>query len=246
MNLIIDIGNSYTKVAIFYENKVIFVSEKLRNDYESVIKLLNDIFSEFKVIKKCILSSVISKDEELIQFLTKQPFLFMKMTNSTKIPIKNLYKTPQTLGKDRLAAVVGANNIFPDKNVLVFDAGTALTIDFINSKNEYEGGNISPGLKMRFRALHEFTQKLPELNPENDINFLLGRTTNEAIIAGVQNSLIFEIQNYISIFEDKYPDLKIFFTGGDTIFFENKLKKNIFAKPNLVLTGLNRILEYNV
>jgi len=246
LNLIIDIGNSYTKVAIFYENKVIFVSEKLRNDYESVIKLLNDIFSEFKVIKKCILSSVISKDEELIQFLTKQPFLFMKMTNSTKIPIKNLYKTPQTLGKDRLAAVVGANNIFPDKNVLVFDAGTALTIDFINSKNEYEGGNISPGLKMRFRALHEFTQKLPELNPENDINFLLGRTTNEAIIAGVQNSLIFEIQNYISIFEDKYPDLKIFFTGGDTIFFENKLKKNIFAKPNLVLTGLNRILEYNV
>lgn len=244
MNAVIDKGNSYTKVAIYKNNKIVVIN-KYNNTSVDLIKEFENLLTDYKHVKKVILSDVSNNDYEFDEFLTKYSFLYIKLNSKTNVPIKNLYKTKDTLGKDRLAAVVGANNIFPNNNVLIFDAGTAITVDFINSKQEYIGGNISPGILMRYKALNSFTGKLPLLQPDKSFNKLIGQTTNEAVKAGVQNSVRFEIQAYISYFESKYSDLKIIFTGGDNIFFENKFKNNIFAFPNLVMFGLNTILEYN-
>ena len=223
----------------------IYQKKKAGNNSKPIILQIKKIILKFYEIKNAILSSVVEVDNNLINFLKKNIFLNIILDSDTKIPLTNLYKTPKTIGKDRIAAVVGANNIYPNCNILIFDAGTALTIDFINKKNEYVGGNISPGLTMRYKALNKFTQKLPLYKIKHDFDKLTGQTTKEAIIAGVQNGILFEINNYIKIFSKKYTDLKIFLTGGDIFFFENKLKKNIFAEPNLVLIGLNRILTNN-
>ena len=244
MNIIIDRGNSYTKIATFKHNALINI-QKFENKLTDLVVEFQSLTKRYTEIEKVILCDVTDNDNELNNFLTKCTFLYINLNHKIKTPIKNLYKTKETLGKDRLAAVVGANNIFPKNNVLIFDAGTALTIDFINEKQEYKGGNISPGILMRYKALNHFTGKLPLLKPDANFDKIIGQTTNEAILAGVQNSIIFEIRTYISHFKSKYNNLKIIFTGGDNIFFENKLKNNIFASPNLVMYGLNTILEYN-
>ena len=245
MNLIIDIGNTFTKIAIYSENELIYFQNNIENDYKSIVSESYKVTEQYGNIKRAIISSVLNENNLLEEFLINCGYFVINLTNKTLLPIKNLYKTPETLGKDRIAAVVGANNIFPDTNVLIFDAGTALTVDFVNLKNEYEGGNISPGLTMRYKALNEFTEKLPLFEVDTDFNKLFGQTTQEAIKAGVQNSIIFEINNYISVFKEKYTDLKVILTGGDVFFFDKNLKKNIFAETQLVLIGLNRILEYN-
>lgn len=241
MNLIIDIGNTLTKFFVF-ENNNIIDNQKTEN---SVNPDIEAILKEFPKIKNVILSSV-SKDIAEINFDFESRFEnFVHLKHTTPIPVKVLYETPQTLGLDRVAAIVGAYNIFPNSNVLAIDAGSAITFEFINEKNEYLGGTISPGMSMRFKALHSFTKKLPLLNPSNHIN-LIGKNTNEAIINGVQNGLIFEIDSYIESFAKKHKNLKVILTGGDTFFFAHKLKNRIFAKPFLVAIGLNRILKDNV
>jgi len=169
----------------------------------------------------------------------------MVLSAETPVPVNNLYKTPETLGKDRLAAVVGAHSLFPDKNILVLDAGTALTIDFIDKDGNYRGGNISPGLNMRFRALHEYTQKL-FLQSQSDEYQFLGCDTASAITSGVQNGIIFEINYYIDHFVKQFPGLVTILTGGDVNFLVDKIKKYIFAEPNLVFIGLMKIIEFNI
>ena len=144
-----------------------------------------------------------------------------------------------------MAAAVGANNIFPHTNVLVVDCGTAITIDFVSAIGRFEGGNISLGLNTRFKALSSFTSKLPLVDIADGYP-LIGKNTTDAIRAGVLNSTIFELDTYIELFSGLYPDLKVIFTGGDAFFFDGKLKNTIFVVPNLVVQGLNRILEYNV
>ncbi len=170
---------------------------------------------------------------------------YLEMDQKTPLPIRNLYRTPETLGKDRIAAVVGGNVLFPDRNILVIDAGTAITYDFINNNQEYIGGNISPGLSMRFQALHQFTNRLPLLKKEEDLE-LLGENTDKAIIRGVQNGIVFEMNNYIESLSVKNGSLITILTGGDSNFFDNKLKYPIFVESDLVLTGLNKILKYNI
>lgn len=246
MNLIFDIGNTFTKIGVFNPNSDLISVSKIKSSEKTVISKILKILSKKPEIQKTILSSVSKSSDFVIDFLEKRQISFLNFNSKTPIPIKNLYKTPKTLGSDRLAAVIGANYLFPDSNVLVFDAGSALTVDFINSSKEYSGGIISPGLAMRFKALNHFTDKLPLIEADNEFNLFFGLSTEEAIKAGVQNSILFEIERYINVFKNKYPDLKIIFTGGDIFFFENKLKNNIFAQPDLVLIGLNRILEYNV
>ncbi len=245
MNIVIDIGNSNLKLSLFKEDRIIESVTFNRTDVNKVLSTLQRRIEKHKEINKAILSSVSGVDIQLENFLTKSMNLYINVNHETEIPIKILYKTPITLGVDRLAAVVGANNIFPDKNVLIFDAGTALTIDFINSNNEYVGGNISPGIMMRFKALNEYTEKLPLLKAEYKYKNLIAQTTKDAVLSGVQNGILFEIQGYIERFKKKYSNLKIIFTGGDAFFFELKIKKDIFAAPEIVMKGLNRILEYN-
>lgn len=245
MNLVTDIGNSYTKLAVF-DNDVIIEKRSYKNEdsreiSEEIIKL-KQLYPQ---LTNFILSSVKKEDKKLRNVIRDSFQNYIFFNEETPVPIKNLYKTPKTLGKDRLAGIIASGNIFPKTNVLVFDAGTALTVDFINDKSEYLGGSIAPGLKMRFKALNTFTDKLPEISVDDEFNSNFGSTTEEAIRSGVQNGILYEVEGYINKFSEKNSNLKVTFTGGDTFFFERRLKKQIFAEPNLVLIGLNIILKYN-
>ena len=240
MNLCIDQGNSSTKVAIFKQYELVenFYFETF--DTNEVSNLLRNF-----QIKNTIFSSVSVENNEIIDFIDKQSNFLIKLNYTTQLPITNLYKTPETLGNDRLAAIVGAATLKPNNDILVIDAGTAITYDFIDAFGNYVGGNISSGLSMRLKALHEFTKKLPLVKAEIESPFL-GDTTNSAILSGALNGIIFEMDGYINTLKIKYPQLSIFLTGGSTFYFDTKLKNAIFAEKNLVLIGLNRILQYNV
>ncbi|MDR1172473.1 MAG: type III pantothenate kinase [Bacteroidales bacterium] len=236
----IDAGNTLVKVAFMEDGAVRSLASYPVDD---ACDLLNGI-ALLPRADACILSSVSIAGREVTDALSQKASYFLELTAQTPIPIRNLYKTPETLGKDRLAAAVGAYGLFPGKDILVLDAGTALTIDFIDRAGNYRGGNISPGLNMRFHALHDHTKKLP-LQTQTDDYLLLGDTTVSAIISGVQNGIIFEIDCYMNHFVKQYPELVTILTGGDVIFFANKIEKHIFAEPNLVFIGLEKIIEFN-
>lgn len=240
MNLAIDIGNTVIKIAIFSNNEIVFkrIFEKIQ------VPDIEFILEDFPETNKAILSSVSHTSKDIIDFFNKRFGFFFELNHLLNYPFKINYKTPETLGNDRIAAIAAANYLFPQKNVLVIDIGTAVTYDLLTENNEYIGGNISPGLKLRYRSLHEHTDKLPLLNISEE-EILLGNSTNSAITAGVQNGLLFEIENYISKLSRSFKNLKIILTGGDSFLFEKKIKSTIFVHSNLVLTGLNRILNYN-
>lgn len=240
INLVIDIGNTRTKLALFNQHDLMF-SVPIEQLTVNHLQMLKD---EHIQLNQAILSSVKPVDEELIRFLSKNFQLFIELDQHTPLPIENLYKTPETLGKDRIAAAVGANELFPGQNVLIIDAGTAITYDVVSEKNEFLGGNISPGLQMRFKALNQFTGKLPLINYSDELQ-LIGRNTEDAIRAGVQNGILYEIERTIETFNRNYENLQIVMTGGDSIFFDKKLNYSIFVHFNLTLIGLNRILEHN-
>ncbi len=241
INICIDIGNTSLKLSVFDNNKLIH--KELVKQINQLI--VNDFCEKFPMAENAILSSVQKEIPEIENLLANRYRNFIKLSHSTPIPVINNYKTKETLGTDRLAAIVGGNNIFPDKYVLVIDAGTAITFDFINNKNEYTGGNISPGVYMRFKALHQFTEKLPLVDPSGEFP-LLGDGTQQAILGGVMNGIIYEIDGYIDRLSKMYKDLITILTGGNAFLFDKKLKNTIFADQNLVLIGLNRIIEYNV
>ena len=240
INLVIDIGNTRTKLALFNQHDLMFSVpiEQLTVNHLQMLK------NEHIQLDQAILSSVKPVDEELIRFLSQNFQLFIELDHHTPLPIENLYETPETLGKDRIAAAVGANELFPGQNILIIDAGTAITYDVVSEKNEFLGGNISLGLQMRFKALNQFTGKLPLINYSDEFQ-LIGRNTEEAIRAGVQNGILYEIERTIETFNRNYENLQIVMTGGDSIFFDKKLNYSIFVHFNLTLIGLNRILEHN-
>lgn len=240
MNLIIDIGNTQTKYALFQKGRVLqfYVSEV------QDITLIEDWREKYHNLDAAIVSSVQGRP---VDFLDKLKSKFEKLIffdQSTPTPLNNLYESKETLGYDRLAACVGANFLYPNTNLLVIDAGTAITFDFVNSKNEYLGGTISPGLNMRFKALNSFTRKLPLLE-QSDSYALIGKNTEQAIISGVQNSLFFEVDSYIYRVREKHPNTKVFLTGGDSDFIYSKLKNKTHCDKRLLLSGLNAVLNYN-
>lgn len=241
MNLVIDIGNSRIKLALFNDRDLMFTVplDVLRAKH---IQLMLD---EHADLKNVIVSSVRDYPQELKTFFQDSFEHFIELDGNTPLPIINLYETPDTLGKDRLAAAVGAAEVFPQKNVLVIDAGTAITYEIITAEREYLGGNISPGLETRFKALNRFTGKLPLIKQSDDFQ-MIGTTTESAIRSGVQLGLLFEVEQYITYFNTIYQNLEVIVTGGDAKFFDKKLKNSIFVHFNLTLIGLNRILEYNV
>jgi len=238
--LCIDQGNSNTKIAVFEANNL--VEFKIYKDL--TISGLKDILHRFPVTA-CIFSSVTDQNSELIQFLKQQIPGFIVLDDKTLVPFKSRYTTPGTLGKDRIAAIAGAIYLKPGADLLVIDAGTAITYDFVDADGVFHGGNIAPGLEMRLRALNEFTRKLPLVELETDVP-LLGTDTKTAILSGVVNGIIFEINGYFDNLKFKYPELSIYLTGGSTFYFYTKLKNPIFAEKYLVLIGLNRILQFNV
>ncbi|MEA3450667.1 MAG: type III pantothenate kinase [Bacteroidota bacterium] len=235
MNLIIDQGNTNIKLYFFLSNKIkhFFIFSINKDDFS--------FLKDFK-FKNIIYSSVSGTNNNLIKKINKEHILFFD--SKTAIPIKNSYKS-STIGNDRLAGAVGASVLFPRQNVLSIDIGSAITFDFIKKGFEYVGGNISPGVELRFKSLHNYTANLPMLKT-NKKNIFIADNTNDAIIAGVQNGILYEINAYIEKINALYTDTKIVFTGGDSNFFAKKIKKLIFAESNLVAIGLNKILNYNI
>ena len=240
MELAVDIGNSSIKAGLFHENRLLEVIRFKNLNHRRLV-----LFAISRAVTNIIVASVRNNNPFNNQRYRNFFKHVIELGESTSLPVKNLYKTPKTLGKDRLAGVVGANAIFPGTNVLVVDMGSAITYDLINSKKEYLGGNISPGMSMRYKALHSFTKQLPLLRPEEKL-VQIGRETNEAIHSGVQNGIIFETERYIESLNNQYAGLKTILTGGDAKFFDNKLKYTIFVESNLILIGLHRILKYNI
>ena len=240
MNLVIDIGNSQTKIAVFNAGEIVQTIFSKSID----INQLRELKSLYPGLNQVILSSVAEIKPGLIEDLKKEFGLFLEFNHQTPVPIQNQYESKSTLGLDRLAAAVGGVSLFPGKDLLVIDAGTAITFDLIDKNNCFLGGNISPGLSIRFKALHQFTSKLPEI-AANDQWEEFGRTTEEAIRSGVQNGMIFEIDGMIDRVTKSRPGCLTVLTGGDSYFFDKKLKNTIFVKFELTLIGLNRILEYN-
>lgn len=239
MNLIVDIGNTVAKVALF-DNDVLV---EVISDSNQSLDCLVDVSMKYQ-LKQGIVATVIDLNERVMEQLSKLPVPLLWLNSKTPLPVINLYETPETLGYDRMAAVVAAQQQYPDKDLLVIDAGTCITYEFVDAQGQYQGGNISPGLQMRFKALHQFTGKLPLVSVEGR-TLSLGKDTDTAIRAGVVKGMEYEISGYITAMKHKYPELLVFLTGGDAFSFDTNLKSVIFADRFLVLKGLNRILNYN-
>jgi type III pantothenate kinase len=237
MNLIIDYGNTKAKVGIFDHRE-------LKQHYSFEDELPFKKFLQATSADHLIVSSV-SIDAAEVTTWGKISGKKLILSHTSPLPIVNLYATPATLGMDRLAGVCAAIQLFPHEHTLVIDAGTCIKYDFIDKDKNYLGGAISPGLSMRFKAVHTFTSRLPMVAPTNDPQ-LIGNSTETSIQSGVINGMVEEIDGIILRYQEKYPDLKVILSGGDGAFFENKLKASIFAIPNMVLIGLNSILIYNV
>jgi len=240
MNLVIDIGNTQVKTAVFNDNllleKEIFIKNKL---YIS-LKIISEKFK----IKQAILSSVDKIGVLEVQKI-KKLFSLIVLNSKTKLPFNNKYKTPQTLGVDRIALIAAAVSQYPNNNTLVFDAGSCITYDFVNEKNDYFGGAISPGITMRYKSLNYYTANLPKLNVIDKIPEK-GNSTENAIHLGVMKGVIYEIEGIINQYRAKNQKLTVILTGGDTIFLARNIKSTIFANPNFLLEGLNSILIYNI
>jgi type III pantothenate kinase len=238
-SLCIDIGNTLVKIAVFENDQMVHFRVIDRDDFQ----ILHDVMVEYK-IKTAILSSVAVVPSSLLTIMNQHLSKIVILDHETILPVKNNYETKETLGKDRLAAVAGANYLYPGMDLMVIDAGTAITYDIIDHNGQYLGGNISPGISMRYKALHQFTDRLPLLGLKENVPDY-GRNTNDAIQAGVQHGIIFEVDGVIEHFKQSFPALKVLFTGGDSHFFVNKLKNTISEVPNLVMIGLYRILHVN-
>ena len=240
MNLTIDIGNTRTKFGFFQENELIekIVVQKWRlADLKKIVNNQN--------VENVICSTVKTVNERMENYL-KRHWYYLNLDAETPLPIQNLYGTPKTLGKDRLAAVVGANALFPKQNCLVIDAGTCTTYDLIDAEGNYLGGNITPGLGMRFKAMQHFTAKLPLVNKPDNVKNGIGKNTIEALQVGGGLGNVLEMAAWIQFFQDKFKEINTTLTGGDAEYFAKRLKTKIFANSNLVLIGLNKILDYNV
>jgi len=243
-NLVIDIGNTLTKIAVFAQDGLIYAQHYPSPDAKTFLNLIDQY-----QVNKAIISSVKREVEDWRAALEEKidlQYFNVEMTAG----IRNQYKTPHTLGLDRLAAVIGAKKLYPGKGSLVIDAGTAITYDWIDAEGNYFGGSISPGLNMRYKALNYYTGKLPLVAADDAFDAEYGDDTASAIKSGVQNGIRYELTGFIESYQKNEPELNIILTGGDSIFFDTLLKNSIFApyiknEPYLVLEGLNAAIQNN-
>jgi len=237
MNLVIDNGNTALKIGVFDGDSLLF--QEVYSDQDT-IKLLTDL-AKFQ-FRKVLVSKVSPLPSSLESLLEKHPDVMM-LNASTLLPIANFYKTPETLGNDRLANAIAANMLFPNQNCLIIDVGTCIKYDFI-SNSSYLGGAISPGLMMRYKALNYYTSQLPLLSPIDNPE-LLGIDTQSSIHSGIINGIKSEMLGFMSQYLEKYSTIQFILTGGDCRYFLNLSKTSIFVDPFLNLKGLNTILQFN-
>lgn len=240
MNLIIDIGNTSAKVAVFSKSKLF---KKATVNHDDWLSQAQSYLSKHKRINNAMVSTVGGAYNKEINALRKDVDLIL-LSPKTEVPFQNKYTTPATLGADRIALVAAACGKYSKKNVLVIDAGTCITYDLVTDQNEYLGGGISPGIRLRYTSLNNLTANLPLLTKKNPPS-IIGNSTNTAIHSGVIYGVSFEIDGVIEHYKDDYEDLTVILTGGDAKFLSKRLKNSIFANSNFLLEGLNNILEFN-
>lgn len=241
MNLTIDVGNTRIKSAVFENNTLIetdaFTNENFKNSIEKKIK-------NFSKIENIIVSSVGKLNETELKFLESAANLHV-INRDQAFPFVNQYATPSTLGIDRMVLAAGAVLQFPKQNRLIIDAGTCVTYDYVDERDVYHGGAISPGIRLRYEAMHNYTSKLPLLNKEEPKN-IIGDSTNQSMHSGVINGLTFEIEGYINSLTSQKENFIIILTGGDAIFLAKRLKNTIFANSNFLLESLNNLYQYQI
>ncbi len=240
MNLIVDIGNSRLKMAVVDGGTVVEqrVGEAL---YESTVAELKRLYPS---IRRAIVSSTAGNPEQIVATIERIVGHCMLFDSSVAVPLKSLYASPATLGADRMAAAVGVAKKYPNRNIVMVDFGTAITVDLITADGTFCGGYISPGVRMRFRALHDYTSRLPLCEPAEEFSGL-GLTTQDCIVGGVMQGIVGEIERHVCQIEEKIDNLLIIFAGGDAKYFVKRIKNAIFANCEPVISGLNAILEYN-
>ncbi len=241
MILVIDVGNTRIKAAVFEDATLfeIFAFSKIE-----LQKNIEKILKNFEKITDLVVSSV--GDVEKQSFLVYNEVLNVHfLSHEDPFPFQNCYATPKTLGIDRMVLAAGATLQFPNQNRLVIDAGTCVTYDFIDEENNYLGGAIAPGLRLRYEALHNFTAKLPLLSLESPKDFI-GTSTSESIHSGVVNGFVYEIDGFIDEYKARYSNFIIILTGGDTDFLAKRLKNTIFANSNFLLESLNQTFQYKI
>lgn len=243
-NLVIDIGNSQIKLAVFNRDEMVYVAR-----YDDIDNHIINAILRKHGISRAIISSV-KKNSPAWQTELNAKTTLLHFNAGIVKTIKNHYKSPKTLGADRLAAVVGAHFLYPGKNNLIIDGGTCITYDGVDAGGNYFGGSISPGLNMRYSALNHYTATLPLLKTNTSFDETYGNDTNTAITSGVQNGIKYELTGFIENYSANMQNLNIILTGGDNVFFDTLLKNSIFApyikkEPYLVLKGLNAALEHN-
>lgn len=241
MNLVLDVGNSYLKMAVFDNNKL--HQRELLKANINLASFLKTIKSMPEIIN-VIVSSVSVLNVNIYNYLNDN-YKLIELNNQLKFPFENCYHTPNTLGEDRLALAAAASFYYSNKNVLIIDAGTCITYDLINDSNQYLGGGISPGIEMRYKSLNYYTSKLPLLDSKNDSE-LIGTNTKKSIQSGVINGVISEIDGIIRQYMMEFDDLTVVLTGGDSEFLSIRLKNSIFANSNFLLEGLNHLLQFNL
>jgi type III pantothenate kinase len=238
--LIVDIGNTRVKVAVFRGDVLVSLEISFKRYTYKILKKHLDSSD----VSAAILSNTSEVDGSVLSLFSALP-CFIHLDHLTRIPIALNYETPHTLGRDRIAAAIGAVKRYPSKPVLFIDMGTCITMNFVNSKSEFEGGNISPGISMRLKAMHKFTARLPHapiMVPEE----FFGKNTVKGLQNGAVKGTIREIDTFIDETRSKFGAINVILTGGDALLFEKYTKNQIFVAPNLVLEGLNEILRYNV
>ncbi len=240
MLLAIDVGNTKIKLAVFEQNNIKIQKIVSLSSWKIEVQNILD-FND--LIDNIVVSSVGHLDENEFKNITSKAKLNFITANS-KFPFINSYTTPNTLGADRMVLAAGATLLFPNQNRLVIDAGTCVTYDFVDSDNVYHGGAISPGIKLRYESLHNYTAKLPLLSTEYP-DEIIGNSTLQSIHSGIINGIIFEIDGFISSIMDNNDNFIIILTGGDAEFLAKRLKNTIFANPNFLLESLNQTFQYN-
>jgi type III pantothenate kinase len=247
MNIVVDRGNTLIKVGFFQKDQCLDVLTYNSLSGSQLVEIIGEYEKKYPghgKVRFGIISSVVKDSGSFINGL-KDRITVLELNSTLPVPVRIRYKTPFSLGNDRIAAAVGAISLFPNADLLVIDAGTCITYDFTNRNHEFLGGGISPGISMRFKAMHTFTGNLPLVEGIKETG-LIGDSTVNSILSGVINGVFAEVEGIMDRYKSQFPDLMTVFTGGDLNYFDKYLKSDIFAVPNLVLKGLNGILEYNV
>ncbi|MAW97163.1 MULTISPECIES: type III pantothenate kinase [unclassified Leeuwenhoekiella] len=238
--LAIDFGNTRVKFGLFKDGALEVSYSVLAGEAQDQLLELQESANPHAIV-----FCATGNSKDFVTFLKKRGLSYKVVEAATPVPYTNLYKTPETLGLDRKVLMVTAFKECSGINTLVIDAGTCVTYDFKNKEDTYLGGAISPGLQMRFKAMHQFTAKLPDLEISKDQVELIGTDTYSAMQSGVINGLVAELDGLIDRYKLEYDELKIILTGGDGLFLSDRLKNGIFADSNFLLKGLNYIVEFN-